>query len=103
MSSKIIEKKKKGVPRRHTLNQTSLSSGLRAVGYPTSYFLRGQTPHLRDLPGHTHIHRAAVTPHANGRKMPLRLLTAHAPINQRDKNHETALHIATRHGNLDEV
>lgn len=68
-----------------------------------SDFLRGQTPHLRDLPGHTHIHRAAVTPHANRRKMLLRLLTAHAPINQRDKNHETALHIATRHGNLDEV
>lgn len=32
-----------------------------------------------------------------------RLLAAHAPTEQRDKDGETALHVAARHGNLDGV
>lgn len=50
-----------------------------------------------------HLHRAVATPDTQGREMVGRLLGAKAPIEQRDKRGETALHVAARHGNLDGV
>ena len=49
---------------------------------------------------HLHLHRAAAAPDSYGCTMLPRLLRANAPVDRRDKDGETALHVASRHGNL---
>lgn len=45
---------------------------------------------------HNHLHRAVATSDECGRVMLKRLLKASAPVEQQDKNGETALHVASR-------
>nr|KMM67101.1 hypothetical protein CPAG_03437 [Coccidioides posadasii RMSCC 3488] len=49
---------------------------------------------------HYHLHRAAGISGSHEKAMVRRLLDAGAPVNQYDAAGETALHVATRHGNL---
>ncbi|KAE8155040.1 ankyrin repeat-containing domain protein [Aspergillus avenaceus] len=49
---------------------------------------------------HTHLHRAVATSDDYGGIILARLLNVSAPVDQRDKNSETALHVAFRVGNI---